>query len=155
MAAPLLDLTLVPHRSLGPRGFAVLMGLLCAVSFGAGAVFVAVGAWPVVGFLGLDVALVYVAFKASYARGRERERVTLHDDRLEIVNTDRWGRTRTRTLEPYWLTVEAGERVTLRSHGKATVVGAFLPPAGRVELAQALDAALRAWRQSPSTSRIE
>jgi uncharacterized membrane protein len=155
MTAPLLDLTLVPHRSLGRKGFAVVMGLLCAVSFVAGAVFVAVGAWPVVGFLGLDVALVYLAFKASYARGRERERVILHDDRLEIVNTDRWGRTRTRTLEPYWLTVEAGDRVALRSHGRSTEVGAFLPPAGRADLALALETALARWRQSPSTSRIE
>jgi len=161
MDAPLLDLTLRPHRSLGPRGFAVLMGLLCAISFVAGIVFLAVGAWPVVGFLGVDVLLVWIAFRVSYARGRIRERLTLHADRFEIVRTDHWGRERRHSLEPYWLKVELADRgagaplVRLRSHGRTTVVGSFLPVGERAELARVLDEALRRWRQSPSTSRIE
>jgi uncharacterized membrane protein len=154
-AAPRLDLILRPHRSLGRRGFFWVMALLCAASFVAGAVFIAVGAWPVVGFLGLDVLLVWIAFKASYAGARARERVTLFDDRLEIERVDAWGRRQTQRLEPYWLSVDHGRHVALRSHGKATVVGAFLTVEARAELAQTLDAALRRWRQSPSTSRIE
>jgi uncharacterized membrane protein len=154
-AAPRLDLILRPHRSLGRRGFFWVMALLCTASFVAGAVFVAVGAWPVVGFLGLDVLLVWIAFKASYAGARARERVTLYDDRLEIERVDPWGRRQTQALEPYWLSVDHGEQLALRSHGKATIVGAFLTREARVKLARTLDDALRSWRQSPSTSRIE
>ncbi len=158
MSAPLLDLTLRPHRSLSRRGFAILMGLLCAVSFAAGTAFVAVGAWPVVGFLGIDVLLVWIAFRVSFAHGRARERLTLHEDRFEIERIDRQGRRERRSLEPYWLTVELADEgagaplVRLRSHGKATIVGKFLGAGERVELARTLDDALKHWRQGTRSS---
>jgi uncharacterized membrane protein len=155
---PLLDLTLRPHRSLSPAGFAWLMGLLCAVSFVAGLVFLLVGAWPVVGFLGLDVLLVWIAFRASYARGRQRERVTLFEDRLEIERVDPQGRTTTESWQPYWLQVDlAGrpEAVRLTSHGKSTWLGRFLPVDERAPLARTIADALAKLRYSPSTSRIE
>ncbi len=155
METPQLDLLLKPHRSLPPRGFVAVMLALCAASFLAGMVFVSMGAWPVVPFLGLDVLLVWLAFRTSYAGARACERIRLYDDRLEIVRIDPWGRKRTQTLEPYWLSVANDERVTLRSHGKTTVVGAFLSVAAQAELAQSLRDALVRWRQSPSTSRIE
>ena len=161
MNAPLLDLTLRPHRSLSRRGFVVLMGLLVAVSFVAGMAFLAVGAWPVVGFLGIDVLLVWIAFRVSFARSRARERLTLHADRFEIERTDRWGRRERRQLEPYWLTVELADQgagaplVRLRSRGKSTIVGAFLGAGERMQLARTLEESLARWRQSPSTSRIE
>jgi uncharacterized membrane protein len=165
METKLLDLVLKPHRSLPPRGFFWVMALLCAASFAAGAVFASMGAWPVLPFLGLDVLLVWAAFKASYAGARAREHIALYSDRLEIVSVDSWGRKQRRTLEPYWLNVEAGEQVALRSHGRRTVVGAFLDQQARADLARTLAEALAAWRQSPdmrssgvqspSTSRIE
>jgi uncharacterized membrane protein len=142
METPQLDLVLKPHRSLPPRGFFWVMALLVGASFAAGAVFAAMGAWPVLPFLGLDVLLVWFAFKANYAGGRARERITLYRDRLEILSVDRWGRKQRRTLEPYWLSVGNDERVTLRSHGKATVVGAFLSVAAQAELAVQLEKAL-------------
>jgi len=155
METPQLDLLLKPHRSLPPRGFVAVMLALCMASFAAGIVFVSMGAWPVVPFLGLDVLLVWLAFKTNYAGARACERIRLFADRLEIQRIDPWGRKRTQTLEPYWLSVAAGERVMLRSHGKATTVGAFLGVQAQADLADTLRAALAAWRQSPSTSRIE
>ncbi|MBI3507490.1 MAG: DUF2244 domain-containing protein [Proteobacteria bacterium] len=158
MPDPFLDLTLRPHRSLSRSGFAVLMGLLCSVSFLAGIAFFAAGAWPVIGFLGIDVLLVWIAFRVNYARGRARERLTLHADRLEIERIDHWGRCRRHRLEPYWLTVELADRgaaaplVQLRSHGRTTVVGGFLPVGERAELARLLDEALARWRQGTRSS---
>lgn len=157
--APLLDLTINPHRSLGPRGFAVVMGVLCAASFLAGCLFVSLGAWPVVGFLGADVLLVWIAFRVSYARATASERLTLHADRFEIVRTDRTGRVDRRTLEPYWLKVRIEARgagapvVKLASHGRSTVVGRFLGPAERLELARTIDEALARWRDAGPAGR--
>ena len=37
-----------------------------AVSFVAGVVFLLMGAWPVFGFFGLDVLLLYWAFRLNY-----------------------------------------------------------------------------------------
>lgn len=160
-ADPLLDLTLRPHRSLSPRGFWWLMALLCGVSFTAGIVFYSVGAWPVIGFLGVDVALVWVAFKASYATGRRYERIVLREDTLEIERVDPWGKVTRETWQPYWLRVDLAARpghpaaVRLRSHGKVTWLGGFLPIDEREPVAQIIADALKRVRYSPSTSRIE
>jgi uncharacterized membrane protein len=73
----LFDAVLSPHRSLGPRGFVVLMGGIAAISFTIGMVFLIAGAWPIFGFYGLDAALIYWAFRANYRSGRARERLRL------------------------------------------------------------------------------
>jgi uncharacterized membrane protein len=43
---------------------------LGAISFITGVLFLAAGAWPVLGFFGLDVLLVYIAFRLNYRSGR-------------------------------------------------------------------------------------
>jgi len=53
------------------------MSLMCAVSFAAGLFFFLLGAWPIVGFLGLDVLLVYAAFKVNYRAATAYEAVTM------------------------------------------------------------------------------
>lgn len=149
------DAVLHPNRSLGERGFMLLMAALAAVSFAGGVVFVSVGAWPVMGFLGLDVLLIYVAFRASYRSGRLVETVRLTDAALEVRRIDAYGRAAAWRVPPNWAKVELdnpGEhdcRVTLRSHGQSVVLGAFLSPRERRELAAALGAALARQRSRP------
>jgi uncharacterized membrane protein len=155
---PLLDIVLRPHRSLSPAGFTAIMAALIAFSFVGGIVFFLAGAWPVIGFLGLDVALVYWAFRASYARGRDYERVVLLPGSLIIERVSRKSGSQTVELQPYWLRVdledgpEPAMRLLLRSHGKSTVLGGFLSPQERIALADLLREALARLRQSPSTS---
>jgi uncharacterized membrane protein len=55
---PIFAAHLEPYRSLGPRGFAAVMTFVTFVSFTAGYVFYRIGAWPVMGFCGLDVLIV-------------------------------------------------------------------------------------------------
>jgi uncharacterized membrane protein len=142
-----LDLLLRPHRSLSPRGFWLLMGLLAGVSFVAGIMFWQVGAWPVVGFLGLDVALIYLAFRLSYASAHEFERIRLTADALTIELASASGTQRVE-FQPHWLRVDLVERpgrqsrLLLTSHGRSHVVGSFLAPAERAQVAALLRAAL-------------
>src|SRR5262245_57228367 len=70
--------TITPYRSLGNVGFLVLMLVIGGVSFAAGVAFLMLGAWPVFGFFGLDVLLIYWAFRVNYraARAYEQVRVT-------------------------------------------------------------------------------
>lgn len=170
---PQLELVLRPHRSLSPAGFTAIMVALAGLSFVAGIVFLVVGAWPVVGFLGLDVALVYWAFRSSYAAGREVEHVSLTAERLTVRRRGRDGRERVFDFQPYWLRVELEQepsgsgRLVLRSHGRSFVLGAFLAPEERAEVARVLREALSAMRTPdvapaaadaayrPSTSFIE
>ena len=76
--------TLTPHRSLGPTGFLILMACLGGASFASGVFFVLLGAWPVFGFLGLDVLLVFLAFRANYRAARAYEEVRVTPSELTV-----------------------------------------------------------------------
>lgn len=151
--SPLFDAVLTPHRSLSPLGFWLLMGGVTLVSFVAGLAFVLEGAWPVVGFFGLDVALVYFAFRASYKSADLYETVRLTRRELAIQRVLPSGQVRSWSFQPYWLRVHIdeppapGSQLTLSSHGRSLVIGSFLSPGERVEFARALRTALSQARE--------
>jgi uncharacterized membrane protein len=154
--APELDLMLHPHRSLSPTGFWILMSVLAGLSFAGGIVFWSIGAWPVVGFVGLDVALVYWAFRASYAGGRAYEQLRLWPDSLLVRRMNPAGIEETYAFQPYWLRVEIEAlrgrqtRLMLISHGRSLAIGTFLAPEERAALAQKLREALARLKQAPA-----
>lgn len=140
-----LDLVLRPHRSLTRGGFHALMGLLLAFAALSGLVFWLVGAWPVLGFIGLDVLLVYLAFRLSYAAGRAYERIRLSADALTVERVDHWGQRREVALPPHWLRVDIDESPTglrLTSRDRSIAIAAFLPPEELAEVADAIRLAL-------------
>lgn len=152
--APILfDAVLHPYRSLSPRGFAILMSLLGAISFAAGFSFVALGAWPVFGFLGLDLVLVYFAFRMNYRAGRNYELVRLTENKLSIARGGPRGQHEILAFQPYWVRVEIDDppshesQLRLTSHGRSVTIGAFLTPDERLDLARALTAELDRLRQ--------
>ena len=144
---------LKPHRSLSRRGFRRMMLAVTAFSLTIGAVAFVAGAWPVPGFLGLDVALVYVVFRISYARARVSEVLELDEHALTVERTDVKGGHRSWRLQPAWLKVELHEPilpqtpVVLRTHGKSLPVGVFLHPDQRRQVARDLRGALDRWRR--------
>ena len=148
------DATLSPHRSLPPRGFVWLMALLAVVSFGVSVGFVLLGAWPVTGFFGLDVALLYLAFRLSYRSARQIETVRLTEAALDVERVSIRGERRRWRFEPFWLRLvfeedeEGQNRLFLVSHGKSLTLGAFLSAPERRGLAQGLRVALASWRQA-------
>lgn len=81
---PVFSARLTPYRSLGPEGFRLLMGLVAAVCFGVGTVFFALGLWPVMGFMGLDVLIIYWAFKSNYRSARAYEEVEVSRDSINL-----------------------------------------------------------------------
>jgi uncharacterized membrane protein len=149
------DIVLYPNRSLGRTGFAVLMGAIVLVSAAIGAGFMMVGAWPVTGFLGLDVVLIFLAFRWHDREARRAEFVRLDGDGLTVRRLAPDGSSASWHFEPYWLRVSieaAGRhdrRLILRSHGRQLEIGAFLTQEERQELARALEAALREQRAAP------
>jgi uncharacterized membrane protein len=137
-----------PHRSLSPRGFYILMGAIAAVSFTVGGIFFAAGAWPVFGFYGLDVLLVYLFMRANYKSALVYERVRLTEDQLTVERGDYRGLQATYRFQPYWLRItmddppEHHSQIVLTSHGRSLVVGSFLSPEERADFACALRRAL-------------
>jgi|TARA_R110002072_G_scaffold9326_24_gene45570 uncharacterized membrane protein len=152
-AAPLLlDVTLYPHRSLSPRGFVILMTALAVAVALLGVGFFLIGAWPVIGFMGLEFVLVYVAFRLSYRQARQFEVLKLTPERLILRRVNHYGRERRWSFQPYWLRVSFGQDPTandplfLISHGKRVQVGSFLSGLERITLGQTLQQALSTLR---------
>src|SRR6185295_19237961 len=94
----LFSALLTPHRSLSGTGFVVLMAVVAGISFIGGVVFFVVGAWPVIGFLGLDVALVYWAFRANYRAAAAYEEVTVTPSELRLRRVSHRGEVAEWTL---------------------------------------------------------
>ena len=146
--APIFTATLTPYRSLSPNGFLTLMAFIIAVSFFAGFAFWLMGAWPVVGFFGLDIALVYLAFWLNYRSAMAYEEVALTYHTLSIKRVMPNGSEQVWTFNPYWskLEVERSEwgvlAMRIVSRGKTFLFGRFLNPGDRASFAKALGAAM-------------
>ena len=143
---------LTPHRSLGPTGFMVLMAGVCLVSFGTGLFFYLLGAWPVIGFMGLDVALIYIAFKLNFRALRLYETVDLTQDALTVTRVAPSGKAQSWRFNPYWVKLSVQERIgrsselSIASHGERLVFASFLTDEEREDFASALSSALSAAR---------
>ncbi|MGH6833800.1 MAG: DUF2244 domain-containing protein [Methyloceanibacter sp.] len=139
---------LTPHRSLGPKGFMVLMAAVCVVSFGTGLFFYLLGAWPVIGFMGLDVALIYAAFRLNFRALRLYETVDLSQDALTVTRFAPSGRSQSWSFNPYWVRLSVKPRIgrsselSIASHGQRLVFASFLTDEEREDFASALGAAL-------------
>jgi uncharacterized membrane protein len=146
---------LTPYRSLSPAGFLLLMCAVGLVSFVMGVVLLALGAWPVFGFLGLDVLLIYLAFRLNYRAGRQYETVELTRDILTLTRVHPSGRRERFQFNPYWVRVQLHEGrhgradLCLASRGSNLSIGRFLTDGEKREFAEALTGALLVARGGP------
>lgn len=154
--APIFAARLSPYRSLSPIGFNLLMIAIVAVSFFAGLAFWLMGAWPVVGFFGLDIILIQLAFRLNYRAARAYEEVEVTRDSLTVKKVSASGRTRQYQFNPYWARLEIDRRpdrlisgLRIASHGKRLEVASFLGPDERESFSAAFSAALVEARTAP------
>ena len=154
--------TLTPHRSLGRVGFLILMLLFGAVSFIAGLLFVVLGAWPVFGFFGLDVLLLYWAFRLNYRHANAYEQVTVTSSVLRVRKVSHLGRVREWVLNPLWVQLDKVEmeefgidRLFLVSRGKKLAVATFLGPDEKASFAKELGRAIGEAKRGPTRTVFE
>ena len=142
------DAVLYPNRSLPNAGFLAVMAVVIGVNLIFGLTFYMLGAWPVLGFCGLDIFLVWLAFKLSYRQGRLHERVRIDGGEMWVSRVMPSGHETRWRLHPYWTRVaidrpvEHESQVRVMSKGATLILGAFLSPDERGEFADALAAAL-------------
>jgi uncharacterized membrane protein len=158
----LFSAVLTPHRSLGTAGFILVMLAVGGINFVAGLVFFLAGAWPVVGFLGLDVALLYWAFRASYRSASAYEQVTITASELLVRKVSHRGEVREWKLNPVWVRLDRQtheaygiERLFLVSHGRRLSIAGFLGPKEKESFAAALAAALGEARRGPTRTVLD
>jgi len=140
---------ITPNASLSRGGFLGVLVLIGGISFAAGLMFVLKGAWPVVPFLGLDVLLVWLAFRAYRDKAKAFEEVTLSADELAVRRVSPDGSEQRFGFNPYWVRLdrrfdedEGLVRLSLTSHGRSLVIAHFLSPPERERFARALEGAL-------------
>jgi uncharacterized membrane protein len=155
--ATIFSATLTPYRSLGPTGFLILMACLGGASFVTGVVFILLGAWPVFGFLGLDVLLVYVAFRINYRAAGAYEQVTVTASELTVRKVTPRGRVREWSANPLWVRLQqdvheefGAERLFLISRGQRLAIAGFLGPKEKASFAKALSQALFEAKRGPA-----
>jgi uncharacterized membrane protein len=157
----LFSATITPHRSLGRTGFVLVMLLIGGFSFVGGLVFFVVGAWPVVGFLGLDVLLLYWAFRANYRAAKAYEQVTVTSSELRVRKVSHRGKAAEWTLNPLWTRIDRESheefgllRLFLVSRGWRLLVASFLGPREKESFAKALSDALIEAKRGPTRTVI-
>jgi uncharacterized membrane protein len=157
----LFSAIITPHRSLSGTGFLAVMALVGGFSFIGGMFFFLLGAWPVIGFLGLDVVLVYWAFRTNYRAAAAFEEVTVTPSELRLRRVSHRGEVAEWTLNPLWtkLDRETNEEFGLLklfrvSRGRKFPVAGFLSPKERESFAAALSTALGEARRGPTRAIV-
>jgi uncharacterized membrane protein len=151
---PSFRAVLTPNTALSARGFWVLMAMIALVNLVVGGLFLAIGAWPVLAFCGLDVLAIYVAFKINYRSLQRSETIEIAPGTVRLTRIDPKGCREEMSLQTYWARVSFNEQpsghteLKLISHGRAHPVGAFLSDDERRELASVLAEELRIARAS-------
>jgi uncharacterized membrane protein len=153
----LFSAVITPHRSLGNLGFLVLMIAVGGVSFIAGMVFLVLGAWPVFGFFGLDVLLIYWAFRVNYRAALAYEEVMVTHSELRVRKVSHRGKTAEWTFNPLWVRLDRDtheefgiERLFLVARGRRLPIAAFLSPNEKESFAEALAAAIGEAKRGPT-----
>ena len=153
----LFSALLTPHRSLNRTGFLVLMAFLSVVSFAAGVAFWLMGAWPVFGFFGLDVLLIYWAFRVNFRRAKATEEISVTSSELRVRRVSHRGHVVEWVLNPLWVQLDQRthaefgiEKLYLVSRGRRVSIASFLGPDEKASFAKALLAALQAAKRGPT-----
>jgi uncharacterized membrane protein len=140
---------LTPYRSLGRKGFRILMFTLFGCWLFTGLVFLSMGAWPVFGFFGLDMIAIYFAFRMNDRSARQHEEVRLTRDELLVRKVASSGKIVNHRFNPFWTRLSVARhpvigvtKMTLASRRVRVPVGAFLNPDDRATFAEALGLAL-------------
>jgi uncharacterized membrane protein len=149
-AKPLFAATLTPHRSLGRKGLRYVIAAVAVAASIPGMVFFSLGAWPIAGFMGLDVLLVWWALSASLRDGKQFETITLWPDQLELKRVTGRGKETLARFNPFFVKLvidrDYNERTTaihLRTRDSDTEIGAFLNADDKATFAMAFGSALK------------
>lgn len=157
-AAGSFFLSLHPNRSLSQSGFIILMSGVALVSFISGVAFLSMGAWPVLGFFGLDALLIYLAFRLNFRAARRYETVQINKDMFTITRVASNGDEKVEAFDAYWARamIDKGQ-LQVMNRGTSYEIGHFLGQEEKQEVKELIVSALRCYRtggvlQSPSPS---
>lgn len=134
----------IPNRSLGLVARRWVLGGIATTTLGVAAGAAAFGAWPVMPFAGLEVALLALAFHVLGRHDADFERLEVGEHEVRLEARDAENVTRFVAHRPWARVVLAsrGARCTLGLSyaGRTVPLGRLLSDEGRRELARTLRA---------------
>jgi uncharacterized membrane protein len=165
----LFSAELRPNRSSTARALKWLALLLAAAMTPVALGFSLLGAWPVFGFMGLELVALVALLHFNHRRSGIVERIAVTERQVHLERVNHWGRRDAWAFPKHWVRVKLLRpdtpdcRLEIRSHRHVIPLGGFLTPAERHEVWSALSrhvsavcapARPRPMDQSPSTSRM-
>ncbi|MGB0506120.1 MAG: DUF2244 domain-containing protein [Pikeienuella sp.] len=147
---PAWSVVLWPNRSLSPKGFRWLMGIM-ATGFAMPILALAGTAamWVIAGAAAIAMLLLWGFIKYSYFTGQLTEEIKLWPDLITVERKEPSGQIRRWSANPYWVDItkedtrEIESYLTLRGGNRRIELGVFLTPEERVELAGELRSQIR------------
>ncbi len=158
-SAVLYQAVLHPHRSLTLKGVRLVVVLVACASIVASIPFLVMGFWPVAGFYGLDVALLWFALRTNVTEAQGYEEVRVSPLELLLRKVPVRGVPAEFRFNPVWTRLHRFEHhefgvqhLSLVSRGQSVSVGHFLSPDEKANLHDGLSAALATARRGPMFS---
>ncbi len=158
---PIFSAVLTPNRSMGGHDFRILIAVLGFLLMAASIVFLVLGAWPVIGFCGLDVLLLYFAFRANDRAARTYEEVTVTSSALTVRRISPRGDISEWSANPLWVRLDREvhaefgvQRLALVTRGREFPIAAFLGPDEKASFATALADAIHQAKRGPTRSTV-
>ncbi len=130
-----------PHRSSSDRDVKIVSFFVFFLFIPTGTTFLIAGAWPVFGFMGLEVAALVFAIWFNHKIGSAFEAITITDQEFRVSRVDHWGKRSYWSEKPQWLKVRfdtASKQLIVGVHGRHVVIGKFLLESEREALAEVL-----------------
>ena len=139
-------LVIWPYRSLSPKGAKIVMLVVGGMMLSMGLVFFLIGAWPVIGFMGLELLVLWLAFKLNFKAARRQEKILADKKRFRIERTSPDGDVNVDELPAGWLKAKLDpteppkenerhqQKIIVSTHGQSAEIGSFLHPAEKKAL---------------------
>lgn len=144
------------HQALSDRGWAVVFGALGIFFTGFGLAMFVNGAWPVIGFLGIEVGALYLGYRVMTGRAKRQEELILTPSTLSLHLRDPKGRLQRQSFPTEDCAVFINtpttwdDPVVLRAGNRRIPFGGDLNPDQRRDLATRLLSALSEARRGQS-----
>lgn len=140
------------NNSLSSGGRHLVFAFIFVVSVGVAIAFALLGAWPILPFAGLEMLVLYVAFRHVDRHAADFERIAVEGDKVHVESFEA-GNIRHHEFNRHWarLVVDSGgNRLALRSHGRELEIGRFVNSERRIEMARELERQMHG-RQLPES----
>lgn len=141
-----------PHRSSSDRAVKIVTAFVVFLFMPTGTASLMAGAWPVFGFMGLEVAALIFALWFNHKVGSAFEAITITDTEFRLSKVDHWGKRTYWSEKPQWLKIRfdaPSKQLIVGVHGKHVIIGKFLLEKEREALAEVLQQEVRRTTQPP------